>query len=42
MGVAARQRVLHGHRAEDRAAELEFHLLEAAEFLAEPPLEANA
>jgi spore maturation protein CgeB len=30
MGRAARWRVLHGHRAGDRAAELEHHLLDAA------------
>lgn len=30
MGGAARRRVLGGHRAEDRAAELESHLVEAA------------
>lgn len=31
IGRAARQRVLDGHRAADRAAELESHLIEAAE-----------
>ncbi|HEX4739297.1 MAG TPA: glycosyltransferase [Allosphingosinicella sp.] len=42
MGRAARRQALGGHRADDRAAELEFHLLEAAETAAEPRLEATA
>jgi spore maturation protein CgeB len=39
MGRAARQRVLNGHTAADRAAELEASLLEAAAAGAEPELE---
>jgi spore maturation protein CgeB len=39
MGRAARQRVLNGHTAADRAAELEASLLEAASAGAEPELE---
>jgi spore maturation protein CgeB len=42
MGRAAHRRVMNGHRAEDRAAELEFHLREAAAGLAQPRLEATA
>jgi spore maturation protein CgeB len=36
MGGRARARVMHGHRAADRAAELEAHLAEAIEARAEP------
>ena len=40
MGEAARRRVLNGHTARDRAAELEGYLLEAAASVAIPALEA--
>ncbi|HMC92033.1 MAG TPA: glycosyltransferase, partial [Allosphingosinicella sp.] len=36
MGRRARARVMHGHRAADRAADLEAHLAEAIEARAEP------
>jgi len=43
IGRRARERVMHGHRAADRAAELEMHLLEAAAAAASAlPLEAAA
>ena len=43
MGRRARARVMHGHRAADRAAELETYLLEAAAAAAARlPLEAAA
>ncbi|TFI58261.1 glycosyltransferase [Sphingomonas parva] len=40
IGRAARERVMHGHRAADRAAELESHLEEAAAARPRPRLEA--
>jgi spore maturation protein CgeB len=42
MGRKARARVMHGHRATDRAAELETYLLEAAAAASAQPLEAAA
>jgi spore maturation protein CgeB len=42
MGRAARRRVMNGHRAADRAAELESCLAEAADAVAAPRLEAIA